>query len=444
MSPLLLCLSLIVAPARAEEPETLTLAQALARLDAQNPTLAGARGRLDEAEALRVQAISGLLPTVTGVGNYTRNNAEVKLDLSALGDLLDLASTLSGEEIDSSNIPSDLILQPLEAFSASGVVKVPLLVPSAWFGVTASARGIDAASDAARATTLSLQAALVTACWAEASAESLTQVAQASAERARKHAALVDTMTKAGVATQLASLQASAEAARHEQDALSAQAVLDRARVAVGVLVGTAHPVVVTLPEETTSEPDDLASLTDAALSHRPEVAAADAQVAAIKAQVLSTELGALPTVSGSFTASASTVEYPTGDDTAWKATVDLTWPLVAGGARIGRLQQLHAQLDQAEAAAAAQRLTVSQEVENALADLRVATSKRHLAATQRELAESAMTVAETSWRAGTLSESDLLDASDRLDQARYNEVDAQARLAMATVALQKARGLPW
>lgn len=420
--------------ATAGEPTHLRLDEALARLEAQSPALAAAAARADEAQALHTQALAGVLPTLSATAGYTRNNAEVELDLSALADLMELAGQLSGQEIDASAMPGKVTLQPLQSVNGAVALRVPLLNVAGWAQLGATQNAADAADEARSAARLGAQAQLLTAALAAGAAESWVGVAEASAERSRRFAATTHKLVDAGVGPPLAALQADAEVVRHDQDLLSARAAREKARLAVGVLLGEAGPVVV-----------DLGTVeVDGGAGERPELRAAAEQVRAAELGLAAARWAALPYVSGSLFASASDVEFPTGEKTAWKATVDLTWPLVAGGQRLGRIDQAEAQLAQARANEAATRLSLTQEAVNARADLDVAKARLELARAQVTLAERAAALAEQGYGAGTVSVTDLLDASDRLDRARFGLVDAEVRVTMATVALRRAQGQGW
>ncbi|HEY6002199.1 MAG TPA: TolC family protein, partial [Anaeromyxobacter sp.] len=100
--------------------------------------MAQARSRADEAAALVGQARAALLPSVTAQGSYLRNSDEFRL-----GPL-----SLPGP---TGTIVIDRIVQPLETFSATGSVRVPLVVPQAWYDVAAARSGARAAEASAEA-----------------------------------------------------------------------------------------------------------------------------------------------------------------------------------------------------------------------------------------------------------------------------------------------------
>jgi outer membrane protein TolC len=433
---------LVLLPATlAAEPEHLTVDAALARLDAANPSLARASAQVTEARAASLQALSGILPTVTGTGSYVRNNAEVTLDLSPLFDAL---SQMTGQPVEGADGP--IVLQPLDAVSGTATVRVPLIAPSAWVGIGAARHAVAAAGATEQALQESLRGTALQAFWAEAAAEGFVGAREASAERARTLATSAARAADIGTATRLGLLQAQTEVARREGDVLQARAALLKARIAVGALLGTDGPVVVELPPPPEAPAAgapglDADALVAGAYTHRAEVSAAEEQGAAARGQLTAAKLGVLPTVSGGFSAFASTVAYSTGDKTGWRASLDLTWPLVQGGLRQATVNRAGGVLAESEAALEATRLQVAQQVRTAVADLDVAVERRDLATRQRALAEEAARVAQRSFDEGVLDSAGVLDALDRLDLARVSELDATTRVGIADAALRAATG---
>ncbi|MCK6527182.1 TolC family protein [Myxococcota bacterium] len=178
------------------------------------------------------------------------------------------------------------------------------------------------------------------------------------------------------------------------------------------------------------------------ALLRRPELRVQDSLRKAARLQVDSAGLRALPTLSATFGWSASSVDFVTGESTAWRLSLDLSWTLYDGGFRYGRLRQARAQARAAEAALRDQRVQVSRQVRDALADLGVSRERLVLAEKQRALAEEADRTARRGFENGVVSSLDALDASTRLFQADVGLEDARARVGRAAAALRQARGV--
>ncbi len=432
-----LLLTLLLPLALAAEPRRLTVDEAMALLEQENPALARARAQVQQAEGARVSALSGALPTLAATGSYTRNNKEVEL---ALGDLMEALAMLTGQPL-SSDAPDNMVLQPLDSLSGAITLKVPLLAPSSWASAAGAGDSLAASEANLAAQVASVRSAALQAFWSEAAAEALVEASAASVERARSLAESAERALRAGTGTQLSVLQAQTELARREGDLIAARGALSKARLSAGGLLGLDEPVIVTLGEPQGAGTLDPDALVATGLERRPEVDAAEAALQAARAQRTSAWLAYAPSLSAGATAFASNVAYSTGEKTGWKASLDLSWPLVAGGARLGATQRADGALHEAEAGLASARLQVSQQVRGAVDDLRTATERAEAAERQLALAEEGARVAQRSLEAGVTDTATVLDALDRLDRARAAQIEARARLGMAGVALRAATG---
>ncbi|MFL5263576.1 MAG: TolC family protein [Anaeromyxobacteraceae bacterium] len=430
---LLAALALLASSPLAEDapPATLSLAEALRLLDDRSLALAQARARIDEAAGVSRQALSAALPTVQIGGSYTRNSDAARAPIGQL-----LARQNPGAPA-----PPDLIIQPLEAFSASGAVRVPLVAPSAWADVSAARaaeRGAEASAEALR---VQLRGALVQSAWAASAGEEIASATLRAVASADEQARSAERAVAAGTGVPLAVLQARTEAVKRRSDLARARADLERARLASGVLLGRAEPVRIALPAAASPAALDAGALTGEALSRRAEIRAAEAQVAAAERQLASARLRWLPQLSTTASAFAQDVPLPTGKTDGWRLTLDLGWTVYDGGLRDGRARQASGAIATARAAAEAQRVAVAQEVKDAARDVALAVERLHLAEEQAGLAGEAAATARRGFAGGVASSLDVLDANDRLYQSDIGLADARARLGLALAALDRAAG---
>ncbi len=412
--------------------ETLPLAGALAELDRQSLGMAQARSRAEEAEALARQARAALVPSLSASGSYVHNSDEARV---AIGDLLSRLPLPPGTPV-----PDPIVIQPKESFTASGALRVPLVVPNAWYDVAAARSGARAAGAVSDAVRNQIRAGFAQAAYAAAAGEEVVLASERAVESAAAHARSAERRSAAGTAAPLDVLKARTEQVRRESDLARARADLARSRLALGILLGRASAVRITVPPVPAedAQPDD-AALAAEAVGRRPEIAAQREQVAAAESAVRSARARYAPQLSATGSAFASDVPYPTGDRQGWRATVDLTWPLFDGGLREGKARQARAQLATARAAEEAQRLQVVQEVADGAREVQVAGERLRLAETQRQLAFDAAASARRSFEAGIASSLDVIDANDRLYQADVGLADGRARLAQARIALDRA-----
>ena len=414
-----------------DSTRTLALEEALRALDGQSLTLAQARARAEEAAGLTRQALSAALPTVTAAGSYTRNSDAVR---APIGSLLRQLNP---------NAPAtpDLIIQPLEAFSASGTVRVPLLAPSAWADFAAARSAQTAAGASAEAVRLQTRAALVQAAWAAGAGEEIVTASERAVRSADEQVRLAERALAAGTGVPLSVLQARTELVKRQSDLARARADLGRAQLALGVLLGRAEPLRIPLAPAEPPATVDARALAEEAVGRRPEVRAAAGQEQAAGRQLTSARLRLLPQLSTSASAFAQDVALPSGKNEGWKLTVDLTWQLYDGGLRYGRARQAEGAIAGARAAAEAQRVEVVQQVQDAARDVAVAAERLKLAQDQVKLAGEAAGTARRGFAAGISSSLDVLDANDRLYQSEVGLADASARLGIALATLDRATG---
>jgi outer membrane protein TolC len=425
-------------PAGADEVRTLRLDEALRVLESQSFVLAEAKSRIEQARALIGQASSPLLPQVMAAGGYTRNSDEAKLGLKGAFAPMFQRLGLSLPE----GIPDTVYIQPLGAWTVSASAKVPLVVPSAWADRQAAQRATDAATASLGAVRLGLRAALVQSAWAAAAAEDIVVASERAVGIAQEHRQTSARMHEAGETAALSVLKADTEVVKRQSDLVRARAELERARLAVGILLGKAEPLrVLPGPAPDSTALTSSETLVREALARRPEIAVNAAKIGAADAQTLSARLRLLPQLSGSAAVFASDMPYPTGKKDGWRLTIDLTWPLFDGGYRSSKRAQAEAETEGARAVAEAQRLTIAQEVADAVRDLGVARERLRLAEQQAAFAAEAAASAKRTFAAGVAGSLEVLDANDRLYQADVALADARGRLGIADAAVAKAVG---
>ncbi len=408
------------APVGQPAPPTLTLEEALHQLDAQNLTLAQARARAEEARGVVRQAAAAVLPTVTAGGSYTKNRDQA------------VVTTPTGQK---------LYIQPLETTEARGTVRLPLVVPSAWFDLGAASQAAEASGASAEAARLDIRAAFAQSAWLAFMGEEIVAASERAVQAAQEQERSSRRAVTAGTAAPLSVLQARTITARRESDLVRARSELERARLALGVFLGRSEPVRIALPATAPAADLDADALAGRALSDRPELRAREAQVRSARRQLDSARWRWLPQVSASGSIFAADVPYPTGQKDGWRLMVDLTWPLYDGGFRYGKAREAEAALSGAEAARALERLEVGQQVRDAVRDVAVARERLRLGERQQEAAAEAAASAQRSFAAGVAGSIEVIDANDQLYQAEVGLADARARLGVAEVALERAVG---
>ncbi len=418
-----LMLTLVGAPNAPADLPTLTLDQALDEVDRQSLTLVQARSRADEAGGVVRQALAPLLPTASAGVSYVRNSDAAVAPVPG----------------------NPLIIQPRESTTVTGSLRVPLIMPSAWFDLAAARDAQRAAGLSAEATRLAVRTTLAQTAHLAAAAEEQVAASERAVANADELVRSAQRRVSAGTAAPLEITRASAELVRRQSDLAGARAALDHTRLAVGILLGRAGPVRVSVPEVEGAPAPELSAPSDQlvseALEHRPELAAQRAQEQAAESGVRSAWARLAPQLSASASVFSADVPYPTGKKDGWRATLDLTWQLYDGGFRYGKLRQAEAQATGAQAGLTAQQLAVRQQVQDGQRDLSVAVEQLRLARAQLDLAGDSAASIRRSFEAGVASSLDVIDANDRLYASDTGLAAARARLAQARLALSLALG---
>jgi outer membrane protein TolC len=409
---------------------TLSLAQALAELDRDNPTIEQAAQRVEGAAGLVRQARGALLPTLVASGSYVRNSSEARIDFARM-----LPALPPGVEA------PEIVIQPLDAFSATLALRVPLFVPRAYFELRSLEHTEQAARAHAESVRANLRLALSQAAYATAALGELVRASEHAVELAVEHVQSSERRVQAGTASALDVLRARADHSRRESERVRVRAELERAELLLGVLLGRRGPVRVVVAD---IEPGPLPTAEAAeqrALANRPELEALRAESAAAGAQVDAARARFWPELAVTGAAFASDEPYPTGDRTGYRVAVELSVPLYDGGVRYGKRRQAEASVEVARSAMREKELEILQQLADARRDVSTAHERLRLARVQRTLVSEAAASAKRSFDAGIATTLDVLDANDRLYQAEVLAADAQARLAQAWFALQRALG---
>ncbi len=402
----------------------MTLDDALGELDRQNPSVEAARARAEAAQGIVRQAGSALRPTLSATGSYVRNNDEVKISLGAMASVIPGAPNLG-----------TLVIQPLDAWTASATVRVPLIVPQAWYDVDAAEAARNATRQTVDLTRRESRAVFAKLTYGAIALEEVVAASERAVEIATAHAKSAERRVAAGTAAPLDALRANAEVVKRESDRVRAKAELERVRLALGVLLGREAPLKVV------ATPTQAAKGGTGGSMVRPELRALEARAESERAQLRSAKARVLPQLHATGSIFASDEPYPTQEYWGWRASLELTIPLYDGGYRYGKRDEVEANMRATAAEIAGKRLSIAQDVGNARREVLVSDENLRLSVTRQRLASDAAASAQRSFDAGIGTTFEVLDANDRLYQADVSVADARAKLAQARVELARALG---
>lgn len=414
------------ATAETVDPQ-LTLAAAVTRALAANPTLRAATESVARAGALVAQARAGLFPTLSANATYTRLDDERAL--------------VSGG--------TRRVVRGENQVEANLQLVVPLLQPQA---LERSHRARDARAVAeAQATELRRTVAVATAraYLAIVAQRRVIEVNTRAHATAKAHHTYADTRLRGGLGRGLDEVRAAQELATAEAQLEGARAGLIRAREALGLLVGADGPVDAALDPEagdveaatgaraTASLDDSLAS----AAERRLDLQASRIRVRAAEAATADRWTAYAPYLTAIGTPFFQNPASLTAPQLGWQAQLVLSVPLYDGGRRGGVFREQDALVAQA-------RLEQDDRLRQARAEVRAAfasmlAADRALAAARRAAtaAQRALELSDLAYRAGATSNIEVVDAERRARDAATAAAVAEDTARLARLELLTASG---
>ena len=264
----------------------------------------------------------------------------------------------------------------------------------------------------------------------------------------RETLSLTERRWRAGDVAELDVARASTEVAATESEALA----LDRRRAelehALAVLVGEVPSNFSIAANEWSSElPVIPAGVPSTVLTRRPDVSAAQNSMLAAQTRVGVAKAAWFPSVA--LTASGGYASTELSDlfkwsSRAWGIGALLSLPLLDGGRRKAGIESASAELDGAVALYREQILVAFKDVEDQLAALRLLTEQAEAQGRAVASASRSTALSGTRYRAGYVSQLELLDAQRSELRNRREALQVRSARYQSTVALVRALGGSW
>lgn len=190
----------------------------------------------------------------------------------------------------------------------------------------------------------------------------------------------------------------------------------------------------------------DLQTCTAYALDNRPDAAAADYAVKRAESAIRSAKAGYLPNVNAVASTGLSSNSFPfkpNSDGESFTIGLSASWNVFDGGITETQVKQAEANLVNAQEDAAILKESIQLDVQSALLTLRAA--EKNIETTQVAIrsAEEDYHIAQVRYAAGVGTNLDVMDASDKVTQAKTNYYTALYNYNTAKAALDKAMGIP-
>lgn len=273
------------------------------------------------------------------------------------------------------------------------------------------------------------------------------QVSEEQVKTLQEHLRIVNAQFKAGTVAKADVLSTEVRLANAQQSLVVYRNNYDIAMATLCNYLLLPVDTVIRLPEQLTYNKYNL-NVTDCtayALENRPDVAAADYQVKQAESDRRAAKAGYRPQIKATATGSR-TGNKPFGNeiyDNAWTAGISADWNIFDGGLTSAQVEEADAALTRAKENAEASREQVQLEVRNAY--LSLLAGEKNIATTRLAIAsaEEDYRISQVRYAAGVGTNLDVMDASDKLTQAKMNYINALYEYNTAKAELDKAMGIP-
>ncbi len=446
-------------PAGADEPLELTLAQAVELALEQSDALAVAHAGADAAHARATQVRAAFFPSISASGSYTRLDEAPYMDASQFGDMfaplmvpfeylvdegyLDPATLegLSGSGADRIYMGDDdiysvglSVTQPLftggALLSAHGAAK---------HAATAGALNADRTEDQVRYDATEAYMALV-------AARAALAVTDEMLAQMRSHLSDVEALYEEGMLLESDLMLARVRMSEIELNHNRAKHLVGLAGAALSFAIGIDVDTIIE-PADTIEDGQvlggDLQSLTERALSNRPDLAAMGELVGAADNGVTRARAGYFPQLMllGNYNWDRPNREYEPEFYDHWSATLALQMNVFDWGATSGRVSEARAGFAQAARMRDMFEDAVRLEVKRSYLTHNEVLDGLAIAEEGLAQAQEAMRVARESFRNGIVTSSDVLDAQTALANAEMSRIRAMTALRVAEARLVLAVG---
>ena len=179
------------------------------------------------------------------------------------------------------------------------------------------------------------------------------------------------------------------------------------------------------------------------ALENRPDYAAAEYNIKRARAAIEEQRAGTRPTVDANASKSAESDRLLEADNRTWQAGMVVKWNVFDNGVTTAGVRQMQAQLRKAISSARKTKDTLELEVRNAYTDLIAAEDNVKTTKVAVDQASEDYEPAQLRYVEGVGTNLDVMDAQEKLTEARTNYAGTLYNYNTAISTLEKAMGVP-
>lgn len=272
------------------------------------------------------------------------------------------------------------------------------------------------------------------------------QVSEDQVKTLQEHLRIVNAQFRAGTVAKADVLSTEVRLANAQQSLVSYRNNYDIAMATLCNYLLLPVDTVIRLPEQLTYNKYSL-NVTDCtayALENRPDAAAADYEVKQAESNKRAAKAGYRPQVNA--TASGSVTDnkpFNNGLSDQWTAGISANWNIFDGGLTQAQVEEADAALTRAQENAASTREQIQLDVRSAYLSLLAAEKNISTTKIAISAAEEDYRIAQVRYAAGVGTNLDVMDANDKLTQAKMNYYGALYEYNTAKAELDKAMGIP-
>ena len=397
----------------APAPEKITLADAVIRALRHNPTVEVARAEIDRADALVREARSGWLPTLNGNATYTR--------------------------LDHDRVAAGVVEESANELAANLTLTVPLVQAPAWTNTRHAKDNRTIAEASALDVRRQVAEAAARAYLTVVTQHRLIAASETARANAKDHFDYAHARLAGGLGRSIDEVRAQQDLASVDVQVESTYVALERAREALGVLLGASAPVD-SIDDVDLGPMPSLAGALGDAPSLRPDLQVLEKRVAAAKQVSDDTWAYYAPilnVIGQPFYQNPPEVLLP---KTGWMATLVLSLPIYDGGQRSGLARERDALLAEARANLETGLRQAASDVRISFTALLRADRALGSARDAARLAHKAYDLAVLAYRAGASTNIEVLDAARQARDAdtaaaQAEDLSRQARLDLLVAA---------
>ena len=388
----------------------------------RNPDELEARANLAQQQAQADSALGRVLPGVTARGSYTRNQYGSQIDLALPG-----------------QTPRPVTIVPQDQWDGGATLRVPLIDLAGFRRVSAARTNAEAFAHQLDATRLQVEGQVVQDYYQVVANLALVAASRSALDVSREGLRLAQARYQAGTAAALDVDRARADVEQQVQQLANAELQVALAARALESASGVQPDVSTVAPLSDDLHPEPELETFATGLGRLPAVAAASASTHSAVQEADAQRLALVPSIAGTFTEHGTNAPGFSGRDWSYQAALTLTWSF-----DLTNLADIRAQNAAADAARARELRTllsagdaIHREWNTVVAGIARSRSAR----AGREAAFHAATQARERYRAGTITQLDLLQAQRDAFNAEVSRIQADADLVNARAQLRLSSG---